>query len=121
MRAKLASKMAYGHGKLKASRILQGSSYTYGLNQVKGLSTLSTAQGEHGPRFLGKVSDYLFFHNPANKSTLIMRFENETSLELKDFAEKPPAPRPAGGRPFHSGPAGIDLPVKPTSAPLVKH
>jgi hypothetical protein len=80
---------AYGYGKLKATGVIEGRSYSYLLNQSDGLPTPVVSGPEHRLRFIGQVNDYLFFYNPDNKSTLIVKFEHAKLIELKVYAEKP--------------------------------
>ncbi len=81
--------IAYGHGRLKAAKILDGNEYQYVVSPIDGLSLNPNSTTEQRPRFLGQAGDYLFLFNPTLKSILIMKFDQARILNLNNFARSP--------------------------------
>jgi len=74
---------SFGHGRLKATKILQGTAYVYSEGAVDGIAVPADARPEGKPRYLGQASDYLFFYIPARKTVFVTKFDNVKSLELR--------------------------------------
>ncbi len=77
---------AYGHGRLQAAAVLDGTDYKYlAANTVEGLPAGDPTDAKQRVKHLGQVNDYVFFLLPDNSALAIIRFEKTNGLQLRRF------------------------------------
>lgn len=82
----IAIPYAYASGLRSAELIEVGTQFSYLLSPIDGIDVQANAAAEVRPRFLGQVTDLLFFYSPAQKSVSIVKFDDKKALTLKKYA-----------------------------------
>lgn len=80
---------SYSKGLRAAQLIETGVRYSYALSAVEGANVKADSSPEVRPRFLGQVSDLLFFYGPGDKSVSIVKFDDKKALTLKRYVAPP--------------------------------
>ncbi|WP_277759183.1 hypothetical protein [Pseudomonas sp. A34-9] len=71
--------IAFGHGQLKATAVLEGKAFDYIIDDV---TVTPNALPIQSPRFIGHAGDFFFFFEPERSILLISKFETIKSLRL---------------------------------------
>lgn len=83
----IAIPYAYANGLRAAESIETGARFSYVLSPIEGLDVKPDSLPEIRPRFLGQVTDLLFFYSPVEKSVSIVKFNDEKALTLKRYVK----------------------------------
>jgi hypothetical protein len=78
---------AYANGLRAAEAIETGARFSYVLSPIEGLDVKPDSVPEIRPRFLGQVTDLLFFYSPVEKSVSVVKFNDEKALTLKRYVK----------------------------------
>lgn len=76
---------AYGLGKIQSANVINGHAYIYATSEIKGHPFKSV---DFALRYIGHAGDHIFFFNPTDKTTLIVKLEDDTPLALKILRTK---------------------------------
>lgn len=76
---------AYGHGRLQAATVLEGTDYKYVVSEIEGITVGNAADPKSRIRYIGHASDYVFLLLPDNSTLAIIRFDQAKNLQLKRF------------------------------------
>ena len=77
--------LAYGHGRIKATAVLEGKEFKYVVSQIEGISVSDDMPPNQRLRLLGHAGDFLFLLHPAKEMLVISRFDSAAPLQLKEF------------------------------------
>ena len=84
---------AYGHGRIQAAALLEGSDYKYLVaNTVEGM-TIDPNDAASRVKYVGHAGDYEFLLLPDNVTLAIVRFDKIKGLQLRRFKSPSVAPK----------------------------
>lgn len=76
---------SYGHGRLQAATILNGTDYKYVVSPIEGIGANADTSISKRLRYLGHAGDFVFLFQPVNTTLVITRFDHTKSLHLQKF------------------------------------
>jgi hypothetical protein len=85
---------AYGHGRLEAAAVRDGTDYQYLVTSPNDSITVRKPQDPKARvKYVGHVNDYVFLLLPDNSTLAIIRFDQTSGLQLRRFKMSEESPK----------------------------
>ena len=78
---------AFGSGKLEASWLISGKKFDYVVSDVEGIEIAKGAAIPKRVRFLGHISEYIFYFDPNSGNVAISHFEQSKPIVIGHFED----------------------------------
>lgn len=83
----MAVPYSYSSGLRAAALIESGARFSYVITPIDGIEIAGDSIPERRVRFLGQVSDHIFFFNPVDQSVSIGKADEKKIMTLKAFSK----------------------------------